>query len=376
MPDTPVLGLIVNPIAGMGGRVGLKGTDGPQAVERAMSLGAKPLSPERAAFALSIVAGKLGTRLPVVTGPNEMGEAVARRAGFSPEIIGNAGRDRTTPEDTRRIARALLDRNVDLLLFAGGDGTARDICAAIGLNLPALGIPTGVKMHSAVYATTPRAAGELAAKVLAGENVPLREAEVMDIDEEAFRNGRLSARFFGALHVPFDRRLVQGLKSGGHAAATDLSGIAAEIAGRMSDNALWILGPGTTTRAIADRLGISKSLLGVDLVYRGDLVATDATETDILRHLDGLDGIEARIVVTPIGGQGYLFGRGNQQLSPEVIRRVGKENIIVVSSSEKLAAMQGEPLLVDTGDAELDTALAGYTRVVTGFRQEVVQRVA
>jgi predicted polyphosphate/ATP-dependent NAD kinase len=379
MTTRATLGLIVNPIAGMGGRVGLKGTDGPGTAARARALGATPLSPARAQAALAVVAERLLGQIEVVTAPGTMGEDLVRAAGFAPRIVGRTGPDETTAGDTEAAAAAMADFGVDLLLFAGGDGTARNVCAAIGTRVPALGIPTGVKMHSAVYATHPRTAGELAARHLGGPPRPCREAEVMDIDEEAFRAGRVSARLYGTLLVPQERRLVQGLKSGsGGGDASDLGGIAAEIAGRMGDGALWIVGPGTTTRAIAERLGAPKTLLGVDLFSRGELVAADVTETQILAHLDHLDhldGAPARIVVTPIGGQGYLFGRGNQQLSAEVIRRVGKANVVVVATTAKLAALRGEPFLVDTGEAEVDEGFAGYVRVVTGYGVETVYRV-
>jgi predicted polyphosphate/ATP-dependent NAD kinase len=368
----PSLGLIVNPIAGMGGRVGLKGTDGPGTADRARELGATPLSPARARIALGVIAERLAGRIEVVAPAGVMGEDVARGAGFAPRVVGRCGGGKTTAGDTDAAARAMAEIGIDLLLFAGGDGTARNVCAAVGTRLPALGIPTGVKMHSAVYATHPRTAGELAARHLTGPPLPCREAEVMDIDEEAFRAGRVSARLYGALLVPQDRRLVQGLKSGSLGDTTDLGGIAAEIVGRMGDGALWVVGPGTTTRAIAERLGAPKTLLGVDLYCRGELVAADVTEAQILDHLDGTP---ARIVVTPIGGQGYLFGRGNQQLSGAVIRRVGKAHVVVVATAAKLAALRGEAFLVDTGDAEVDGLLAGYVRVVTGFGVETVYRV-
>ena len=373
MSECPTLGVIVNPIAGMGGRVGLKGTDGPGPAERARALGATPLSSERAHLALSIVADRLNDRIDVVVAPGPMGEDVARAVGFAPRVVGELAIGGTTAGDTERAARTMADLGVDLLLFAGGDGTARNVCAAVGTRLPVLGIPTGVKMHSAVYATHPRTAGELAVRHLAGPPLPCREAEVMDIDEEAFRAGRVSARFYGSLLVPQERRLVQGLKSGSAGGdASDLGGIAAEIVGRMGDGALWIVGPGTTTRAIAERLGAPKTLLGVDLYCRGELVAADVTEAQLLAHLDGTP---ARIVVTPIGGQGHLFGRGNQQLSAAVIRRVGKGNVVVVATAAKLAALRGEPFLVDTGDAEVDELLGGYVRVVTGVGVEAVYRV-
>lgn len=376
MNRLPTLGLIVNPIAGMGGRVGLKGTDGPGTADRARELGATPLSPTRAQQALSIIAERMTSRFRLLTAPGPMGAEIAATVGIEAEVVDLLVSETTTGVDTELVARAMVERGIDLLLFAGGDGTARNICASIGTRIPAVGIPTGVKMHSAVYATHPRTAGELAARYLAGPPLPCREAEVMDIDEEAFRSGRVSARLYGSLLVPQASRLVQGLKSGSRGGdAAELGGIASEIATRMRDEALWILGPGTTTRAVAELIGEPKTLLGVDLYSRGELVAADVTEQQILAHLDGLDGTPARIVVTPIGGQGYLFGRGNQQLSANVIRRVGKSNLIVISTSAKLAALRGDPFLVDTGDAEIDALLSGYLRVVTGFGVETVYRV-
>jgi len=372
----PTLGLIVNPIAGMGGRVGLKGTDGLDTAERARALGATPLSPVRAQQALAIIVERLGGQFRLLTAAGSMGESIARDLGLDPEIVATTQGGTTTGEDTEFAARQMVERGVDLVLFAGGDGTARTICAALGTTTPAIGIPTGVKMHSAVYATHPRTAGELAVRYLAGPPLRCRESEVMDIDEDAFRSGRVSARLYGMLLVPQERRSIQGLKSGsGGSDAAELGGIAGEIAGRMRDDGLWILGPGTTTRAVADVIGAPKTLLGVDLYSRGERIAADVTERQLLAHLDALDGTPARIVVTPIGGQGYLFGRGNQQLSAAVIRRIGRPNLIVIATSAKLAALRGEPFLVDTGDAEVDALLAGYLRVVTGFGAETVYRV-
>jgi predicted polyphosphate/ATP-dependent NAD kinase len=368
------IGLIVNPIAGMGGRVGLKGTDGAEALSRARELGATPQSAARAQIALKQVLTHLEPGLVVHTPSGEMGEVVARRLGIAPLITGGMIPEATTSIDTQAAARALAASGIDLLLFAGGDGTARDVAEAIGTTIPALGIPTGVKMHSAVYATNPRTAGDAAARFLAASNPRTTEAEVMDIDEDAFRSGRVSARLFGMLRVPDIPQFVQHLKSG--SASSDsraLLEIADDIIERMCDDALWILGPGTTTRAISDRLGLPKSLLGVDLVRRGAVIAADVTEQQLLGHLDGSP---ARIVVTPIGGQGFLFGRGNQQLSPGVIRAVGKTNIIVIATQEKIAGLRGEPLLVDTGDADLDAELSGFMRVVSGFHTETVYRVS
>ena len=374
------LGLIVNPIAGMGGRVGLKGTDSEDVYQRALDLGAQPRSHGRAVEALTVIANEM-PEATLLTCTGAMGEDAARQLGMSAVLIDGTPREGlgTTPEDTRRAALEMQRSGVELLLFAGGDGTARDICDALKSadserSMSVLGIPAGVKMHSAVFALTPRRAGEIAASFLAGEQVAVAEAEVMDIDEDAFRSGRLSATLHGYLNVPQDSSGVQSTKSG-VVAADDTAGtdIARRIIADMVDDTLYIIGPGTTTAAIPEALNIPNSLLGVDVISNNRLIAADATENDLLRLTDGKP---AKIIVSVIGGQGYIFGRGNQQISPRVIRRIGSDNIIVVATRGKLLELRGKPLLVDTGDSELDEELSGYIKVVTGYRESQVHRVS
>jgi predicted polyphosphate/ATP-dependent NAD kinase len=366
------LGLIVNPIAGIGGRVGLKGSDGADIQRQALALGAVPQSQNRAIQAMERL--RSIEDLTLVTYPDEMGEDAARACGFTPTVVGTITPGRTTAEDTKTAARDMLGLGVSLLLFAGGDGTARDIYAAIGERLPVLGIPAGVKIHSAVYATNPISAGDLARSYLKGKVSALREAEVMDIDEQAFRQGLMSAKLYGYLKVPFRRGSLQGLKTpsspGGQAA---MAAIAADVVSQMEDGWLYIIGPGTTTRAIAARLGLDKTLIGVDAVAEGELVAADANESQLLELLEGR---RAKVIVTPVGGQGYIFGRGNQQISPDVIRAVGKENIVVVSTADKIHSLGGRPLRVDTGDHEVDRMLSGYIRVITGYNERIIYKVA
>jgi predicted polyphosphate/ATP-dependent NAD kinase len=351
----PRVGVVVNPIAGLGGRVGLKGTDGADVVARALALGAEPNAGRR------------------------MTETVAALRARRPDVVilgadaehGPAGS--TSAADTVTAARAFTEASVDLLLFAGGDGTARDILAAVGNRVPVLGVPAGVKMHSGVFGASPRAAADLAVAFLAGD-AALAELEVMDLDEEAYRSGRVSARLFGYLRGPYRRDLVQGVKVGGVAGeAAALDGLAAEVAARVGAGVLAILGPGTTTRAIAATLGVAKTLLGVDLVCDGQVIVADGAEADVLRVLAAVD--DARLIVAPIGGQGHILGRGNQQISPAVIRRVGLDRLIVAATPAKLASLHDQALRVDTGDAALDRALAGYRRVVTGRGAEAVCRV-
>jgi predicted polyphosphate/ATP-dependent NAD kinase len=368
------LGLIVNPVAGIGGRVGLKGSDGAEIQRRARELGAEPHAHDRAVEALAWLRQVEG--LEVVTYPGEMGADAVRAAGLALTVVGEITPGATTAADTRRATRQMHDLGVDLLLFAGGDGTARDVCEAVGLDQPALGIPAGVKIHSAVYATHPRSAGELAALYLTGRVAELCEAEVMDIDEEAFRQGSLSARLYGYLRVPYRSSLVQSQKVPSSGEAASLAAIVEDVAAKMEPGVLYILAPGTTTRAIAEALGVDKTLLGVDVILDRKLVAQDANEAQLLALLDEHEDYMAKIMVTPIGGQGYLFGRGNQQISPRVIERVGRENVVVVSTPDKLHALGTQPLLVDTGDRSVDEMLSGYVMVVTGYNERAVRRVA
>lgn len=369
------LGLVVNPIAGMGGRVGLKGTDGPEVLARARELGAVPVAAEHTRRALARLARVPALRLVAAPGP--MGaDLVSEAAGFDVEVLPRAaGRRPTTADDTRAAVAELERRGVDLLVFAGGDGTARDVHDAVGDRLPILGVPTGVKMHSGVFATTPENAGDVAASFLAaGGGTRLRDAEVVDVDEEAVGRGTLATRLYGAARVPDDRLRVQPAK--GRAAPADDDAVDAacrELAAGMDPRRVYVLGPGTTTRRVLAHLDLPKTLLGVDAVRGGRLVGADLGERELL---DLVDGEAATLVVGVVGRQGSLLGRGNQQLSPAVLRRIGVENIEVVAGLRKLLALDPPVLHVDTGDPELDAALTGYRRVRVAPGRTLVYRVA
>lgn len=363
------LGLIINPVAGIGGRVGLKGSDGIAIQQQALALGAAPQSPLRAARALKALL-PLSHSLELITPPGAMGEDVARQSGFNPLVLGMPVRNVTTSDDTILAAREMSARSVDLILFAGGDGTARDICTAIGTTCGVLGIPAGVKIHSAVFATTPEAAGAFAASYVQGGWIRLREAEVLDMDETSCRNGAVSTKLFGYLNVPGSPLYMQHRKAPTPAAESmRTEAIALDVIDSMQPGWLYIVGPGTTTRAIAHQLGFPKTLVGVDVYTREAVVALDVNEYRLLQLLEYQS---AKIVVTPIGGQGFIFGRGNQPISPEVIRKTGRENLIVIALPEKLIALRGQPLLVDSGDPDVDKLLGGYVPVVTGYHEKVM----
>jgi predicted polyphosphate/ATP-dependent NAD kinase len=368
------LGLIVNPIAGIGGRVGLKGSDGLEIQEKALALGAVPLAQERTVEALEVLFS-LSEELELITAPGEMGESIAQKCGFSPHTLSIPHRvgEATTADDTHRAACAMQAAEVDLILFTGGDGTACDIYHALGNKFPVLGIPAGVKIYSAVFGITPKDSGELAKAFLQGNRVHLHEAEVVDMDEEAYRDGQISTHLCGYLTIPYRRRRVQNQKVPTPTSEVfQTQAIAADVIERMSQDQAYILGPGTTTRAIAEHLNLPKTVVGVDIITRNEILASDVSERQILEMLTKRP---MGLIISPTGGQGVLFGRGNQQISPQVIRLVGRENILVVCLSSKIAALEGRPLLVDTGDPEVENLLTGYIEVVTGFHEKIIYKI-
>lgn len=365
------LGFIINPIAGMGGRVGLKGTDGPDILEMARKLGSLPESPKKSKIALEQLL-VIKDKFQLYTGPGNMGEDVSLELGFKPIVLGHREKE-TSPQDTESISAEMANIGVDLILFAGGDGTARNIFNAIGSKLPVIGIPAGVKIHSGVYANYPKAAGEIALKFIEDKDRKTMDAEVMDIDEESFRKGEVIAMLYGYLKIPREEELVQTTKSGGLGSDEDaFEGIANYIIDEMEEDVFYIVGSGTSIRPIMDKLGLENTLLGVDIIKNKKLVAADVSEKIIL---DTIKDEKAKIIVTVIGGQGYIFGRGNQQISSEVIKKVGKENIHIVASKNKLLSLEGRPLLVDTGDEMVNRMLNGYMKVLTSYNMETIEKV-
>ncbi len=361
----------MNPIAGMGGRVGLKGTDG-EAYEEALRRGARPVSPHRAIEFLNHVRS---TDFEIIAAAGAMGEEevlASNKKDLLRLVIGER-KERTTAEDTKTAAREMIEKGTDIIVFVGGDGTARDILDAVDEEIPVLGVPSGVKMFSAVFAVNPRAAAKILDEFLRGRT-SLVEREVLDIDEEAYRRGVLRIRLYGYLKVPLPRDdLLQYMKTvskGGEEEENKLA-IARTIVEDMEPDTLYLLGPGTTVKAVADLLGIDKTLLGVDAVVNKKLVGKDLDEAGILRLLDRYS--KAKIIVSPIGGQGFIFGRGNQQLSPRVIRRIGRNNIIVIATWNKIKDLPY--LRVDTGDPDVDEMLRGYIKILVDYRRYIVKKI-
>jgi predicted polyphosphate/ATP-dependent NAD kinase len=378
------IGVVVNPIAGMGGRVGLKGTDGN--VEEARRRGAEPRAPDRAREALRSLYQR-APDLTVYTAAGVLGERAAQDAGFEPTVVydptaagdddssdparpGDPGAAETTADDTRAAVRALLERDVDLVLFVGGDGTAVDVATVLeeaAGETPMLGVPAGVKIYSSVFGVTPTDAGRIAAEF---ERVEPRE--VNDIDEAAYREGEVRSELRAIVPVP----VAPALQSGKQVSSGSVDSLAAGFAREVEPGRTYVFGPGSTVGAIERELGIDPSPLGVDVWragretdgtegddaesagQRGTVLARDAAESDILAVLAD----PVTIVVSPIGGQGFIFGRGNHQISPAVIRRA--DDIEVVAADEKLDGI--DTLHVDTDDDEIDDRLEGWLQVRTG----------
>ena len=353
------IGLIVNPYAGMGGSVGLKGTDGK--VDEARERGAVTHAADRAWITLNLLSREIG--LHFITCSGAMGGDLLKKSGFEEFEILYTFSGESNAQDTKAAARKFRDAGADLILFCGGDGTARDIFDAIGRDVPLLGIPAGVKMYSAVFAIDPATAAELVLK--SGANT-IRDSEILDVDEEAYRSGELKTRIFGIARTPALAGKVQSAKQVFEEA--DEERAKQEIARFMQEvmlpGTLYIMGAGTTTEAIARRLGVTKTLLGVDGVKDGVLVAADADEKTLFDLAEKEQ--DTWILISPIGAQGFILGRGNQQISSRIVRTIGVKKVIVVATPHKLR--ETPVLYVDTGDPELDKEFGDSVQVISGYR--------
>lgn len=385
------LGLIINPVAGVGGSVALKGSD--DMAMHALALGAEPKANARAQTALEVLL-PYQDEITVYTVNDLMGEQTAKSLGFPVNLVYETEHENTKADDTEQAVAALLAKQVDIILFAGGDGTARNIAKIVTehaadsnqAQIPVLGIPAGCKIHSGVYAITPIAAGRVVELMVTKQLVTLTTGDIMDIDESLFREGVVKAKRFGEMQIPSELRYVQAVKSGGKESdELVLQDISEDVMDNMSEESesLFIVGSGSTTAFLMEELNLENTLLGVDLVQNNDLIANDVTEAQLWQQLMQAEQNKQRVhlIITLIGGQGHLFGRGNQQLSPRIINHIieqqgGKENITIIATKTKLTALENRPLISDTGDVNLDQKLSGFMPVTTGYRDQVLYPVA
>ncbi|SMF34730.1 Predicted polyphosphate-or ATP-dependent NAD kinase [Alteromonadaceae bacterium Bs31] len=375
------VGFLVNPLAGVGGPSAYKGSDGESIQLKAIE-GEIPLrAPARAKqFLVELLTFLPKGSVPsFVTCAGAMGAEYLNAANIPCDISDLAVRQPSKAEDTKRQVQDLQKKGIDILLFVGGDGTARDICSVIDPTLPVLGIPSGVKMHSGVFAVTPKAAASVTARLILGELTALAEQEVRDIDEDAFRRNIVKSRYYGDMFVPLENTYVQHVKQGGmEVEELVLLDMAAELRERIEQHCsplLVIFGPGSTVQAVQEELSCETTLLGVD-VYVFDSLKPTLKKLDV--NSEDLEQIvscwkhEIRLIITAIGGQGHIIGRGNQQLLPQTLRAIGKQNIWLLATKRKLQNLQGRPLLVDSSDACLDAEWEGLIPVICGYRDSLI----
>jgi len=367
------IGFFINPIAGMGGKVALKGTDGTHALDLALSMGAKKVSPDRAFNALKRLT-RIKDKFTIFTPPGSMGEAVLVKTTLSYEILKDVHpQKRTSANDTRQIIEKFIELKLDMIVFAGGDGTACDICSNKALNIPVIGIPSGVKMHSAVFGINPERAGDLIAECIEKKSMEYISSEIMDIDESALIKGVVSTKLSGYLKTPYKRTYSQSAKSSSPPSDKAVQmAICQQISEIMEKDIPYLVGPGTTLSPLYDLLNLENTLLGFDLIINQKLVQKDLTENDIL-NLKTHHPLH--LILTPIGGQGHILGRGNQQISPNVLSCIENCHIIIAATSQKLASLKGKPLLIDTGNKSMNERLKGYKKIITGFDESMIMKV-
>ena len=379
------IGFVINPLAGIGGSVALKGSDGEDIVELALTRGASLQAGSRAMLAMQEIKQASADKVSFYTAGKTMGETVLRDLNLPYKVLYQS-EGQSTAEDTKKTIRLFVENHVDFIVFAGGDGTARDVLDALSVSgdeqenplIPVIGIPAGVKIHSAVYAVTPLHAGEIINQILDGNPMSLHEAQVMDLDEQAFREGKVIAKCYGYLSVPVDDTRMQMIKQGGiDHQEISLQEIAADVIETMERDVFYLIGSGSTTAEIMSQLALPNTLLGIDIVQNQALIASDVDEQTILKIIKDQP---VKIVVTVIGGQGHVFGRGNQQLSEKVIRYVINQtgensNIIIIATNEKLRSLDKRPMVTDTGNNDLDKKLAGLYPVITGYQQKTLYRL-
>ena len=393
------IGLVVNPDAGLGGRLGYKGSDG--MAEKARAAGAQDRSGPRVLAALTRLSELIGQRqlaepLTIIAWVGRMGVdwlpifADDENQAWELKVIGEIGQE-TSAEDTTTAVSELCKYNIDLLVYGGGDGTTRDIVAALdeighgavtgsSEGLPILGIPGGVKMHSGCFAATPRAGAEVIRAFLDGDLLPAR-TEVMDLDEEVYRSGEWRVRMYGEAMTPSSPRWMQGAKEQVMAAdeSETIAALAEHVKVEIEENPhlLIIWGSGGTLREVAELCGHATTLLGIDITCAAweEPLKADLNEAEMLKIIANHKG-EKLLLLSPMGGQGFLIGRGNLQLSPEVLRAIGLDNILGVVTPAKLLALA--QIRIDSGEPELDEEFQQrkYVKLLQGFRTTRIMRIA
>lgn len=341
-----VIGFLVNPKAGYGILMNRPGSD---------SIGHfDPHKSRSVSLAVKFLEPFLGSQLDFMTAGGYMGEIPLRRAGFSSlEVIYRPG-DVTTSADTVEFVRKLNGRNPDILVFLGGDGTASDIASALSADIPVIGVPAGVKMHSSVFAISVDHSRQMFSAWLSG-SVRYEDGDVVDADEAAMLEGRQCLAVKGYLKVPVSGHMILTAKR--EYESTDIMGAVEYIIEKMENGVSYVIGSGSTCKAIVRELGFSTPFYGVDVIMNGKLVKENADSSFLTEYVSRN---RSKIILTPIGGQGFIVGRGNRQINDDVLKNIGEEDLIVISSAEKIR---------DLDNLILDSSLwkSEYVRVIYDY---------
>ena len=363
------IGFLVNPIAGLGGKRAWKGTDD---IEQAWDFfeQGEEYSFERVQQAFKSIPSQLPLHLYYCDDP--MGAAILADFDINKEVVYSPEVNRTSAEDTKNACKIFFEKNVDLVLFVGGDGTARDVTSIIGEKIPVLGIPSGVKMFSGCFLYRPQDLGEFLDEMVHGETVLVPE-DVMDVNEDLFRENKVQAKLYGQLMVPQKLGLIQGGKVSSSVSSPDVySSISLEL--KEEKNLLEdfvVLGTGSTVYHVMKELDIEKTLLGVDFLSEGKIIAQDVDEESLFQLTKGK---HIKILLTPIGGQGFLLGRGNQQISSRVLKNAISFEFLVVSTESKLDTI--EKLEIDLDEqVDIPDIRYNYIRVLTGYHQYTMKEI-
>lgn len=385
------LGLIVNPDAGLGGKLGYKGSDG--RAKEARNAGAIDRSGPRMNEALANLDELLSSSLnrtsakpTIVCYSGRMGSTwLIETDSFDYEIIGETPVE-TSADDTIRLVDDLIDAGIDGILYAGGDGTTRDIANALKISesngkteatkTPLIGVPAGVKMHSGCFATTPKAAAEVTLAFILGD-LMVAITEIMDLDEEVYLKGEWRVRMYAEAYTPSSPKYMQGAKEQveRESEAETIEGMADHVKNLIEDDdsLMVIFGSGGTMRQIGKHLGYELTLLGIDIYENGN-IHNDLNEQGLLDLIKNHTG-KVQLLLSPMGGQGFLIGRGNLQLSADVLREIGIENILGIATPAKLLGLSS--VRIDTGDATLDAEFQTrkFIKLLQGYRVTRVIRV-
>lgn len=364
-------GLIVNPVAGVGGPKGLKGSDGTLAGS-ALDKGAVLTSGHRACEAFDSLIAEAQDELlnlpDIMTCSGSMGEDALRLSGYRNFTIVYEVNDQTTGRDTTEAARVMKERGADIIVFSGGDGTARDVVRGVGEDFPVIGIPAGVKMYTGVFLNRPSDLGRAMLDILIN-GLRTTKVELLDFDRSS-EDPSIGVGRYGRATIPVLQSIQAG-KSEYPAEEEDLEGICSYLIEKMQNDTYYVMGTGSTVKAAVRMLGYVTPSLGVDIILGREMEASDVTDTDILSLLH--KGKRICVVVTPLGGNGFIFGRGNQQISPAFLSSIEREDLIILATREKINRLG--VLRVDTGNAQLDSSLKGLVEVITGYASRKICEV-